>query len=317
MPATGTPRLAGTGQDTIVPSGAPPSSVGVRSLTTSGDDVAPTTARRGAGAATGDGSGALCAGRRHASGSVAAPQHPRRRSSPPHGTRRRRTRHRTVRQHRSHRLGHPGRGRRDPPRRRRGGGPRGGPHHHLRLGRQPVGPGPPGQPARVPDRALRGRGDPPARPAGAPPAQLGRLRPLPQGPRRRRPVLGRPHRPPALRGARPVGVPRVVGRALQGAAGRQPARHGRGDGGGLPDRGLPPRRLRRAGAAGRGAPRPHRDHPGPLPHQGRPGRGVRAGGRRPGRLGARGRRGQRRRRRQRGRRPRPIPLQALLPRVRT
>ena len=100
----------------------------------------------------------------------------------------------------------------------------------------------PGQPARVPDRALRGRGDPPARAAGAPPAQLGRLRPLPQGARRRRPVLGRPHRPPALRGARPVGVPGLVGRALQGAAGRQPPRHGRGDGGGLPDRGLPPRR---------------------------------------------------------------------------
>ena len=43
--------------------------------------------------------------------------------------------------------------------------------------------------------------------AGAAPAHLGRLRPVPQGAGGRRPVVGRAHRPAAVRGTRPVGLP--------------------------------------------------------------------------------------------------------------
>ena len=129
---------------------------------------------------------------------------------------------------------------------------------HLRLGRQPVRPGPPGQPARVPHRALRGRGAQAPRHPRPPPAQLGRLRPVPQGAGRRRPRLERAHRPTALRRTRPLGLPRLLGRALQGPAARGARRDGRGDGGGLPDRGLPRRRVRRAGADRGAPPRRHR-----------------------------------------------------------
>ena len=63
-----------------------------------------------------------------------------------------------------------------------------------------------------------------ARHRRAAPARLGRLRPVPQGPGRCRRELGRPHRAPAERRPRPVGLPPVVGRALQGAAARRAAR---------------------------------------------------------------------------------------------
>ncbi len=139
------------------------------------------------------------------------------------------------------------------------------------VGGLAVGAGPPGQPARVPHRALRRRRAAPPRRTGAAPARLGRLRPVPQGARGRRPVVRRAHRPPAERRPRPVGLPPVVGRALQGAAPRRAARDGHRHGGGLADRALHLRRLPRAGAARRPAPPRHRGRAGPLPHQeGRP-----------------------------------------------
>ena len=70
-----------------------------------------------------------------------------------------------------------------------------------------LGPGAPRQPARVPHAALRRRRAPPPRRAGAAPARVGRLRPVPQGAGRRRPVVGRAHRPAAVRRPRPVGLP--------------------------------------------------------------------------------------------------------------
>ena len=186
-----------------------------------------------------------------------------------------------------------------------------GPGDHLLVGRQPVGPGAPRQPARVPHRPLRRRRAAPPRRPRPPPARVGRLRPLPQGAGRRRPVLGRAHRPAALGGPRPVGVPPVLGRALQGAAARGPARARRGHGGDLPDRALHVGGLPRAGAARRPAPRRHRRGAREVPDQGAGGR-VRAGGRGARRLG-----GRRRGRRHRGdRRARAVPVQALLPRVR-
>ena len=160
----------------------------------------------------------------------------------------------------SDRLGHPRRRRRHPARRRGQAGDR-------LVGRLAVGPGPPGQHARVPHRALRRRRAAPPRGARAPPARVGRLRPVPQGARGRRPVVRRPHRPPAERRPRPVGLPRLVGRALQGAPPRRPARDGHRDGGDLPDRALHLRALPRAGAARRPAPSRHRGGARPLPHE--------------------------------------------------
>ncbi len=78
-------------------------------------------------------------------------------------------------------------------------------------GASPSGPIHLGQPARVPHRALRGRGDPAPRDRRTPPAQLGRLRPVPQGAGGHRPVLVRAHRPAAVRRPRPVGLPRRPG----------------------------------------------------------------------------------------------------------
>ena len=114
--------------------------------------------------------------------------------------------------------------------------------------------------------------------ARAAPARLGRLRPVPQGAGGRRPVLGRPHRPAALGGPGPVGVPRVLGRALQGAAARRAARAGRGHGGDLPDRALHVGGLPRAGAARRTPPRRHRRGAREVPHQAA---GARSPSRRP------------------------------------
>ena len=57
--------------------------------------------------------------------------------------------------------------------------------------------------------------------AGPAPARVGRLRPLPPGAGRRRPGVVGAHRPAAVGRAGPVGVPRLLGRALQGAAARR------------------------------------------------------------------------------------------------
>ena len=171
------------------------------------------------------------------------------------------------------RLGHPRRRRRHPARRRGQAGDR-------LVGRLAVGPGAPGQHARVPHRALRRRRAAPPRGARAAPARVGRLRPLPQGAGGRRPVVRRAHRPPAERRPRPVGLPRLVGRALQGAAPRRAARDGHRDGGDLPDRALHLRPLPRAGAARRPAPARHRGGARALPHEeGRARDALRAGGR--------------------------------------
>ena len=90
-------------------------------------------------------------------------------------------------------------------------------------------------------------------------------------------------------------------------------RAGRGDGGDLPDRAVPGRRLPRAGAPRACATATPSRRCWPAPHQeGRAGRRERPGGRGARRLGGRRRRRGDRRRRLAG----PLPLQALLPRVR-
>ena len=115
------------------------------------------------------------------------------------------------------RLGHPGGRRRRPPRRPDA-------TRHLLVGRLAVRPRPPGQPARVPDRALRGR-----RPAAARRTvrhlhvwdDYDRFRKVPVGidaswaEHIGRPLSAVPD---------PWELPRLVGRALQGAAARRPAR---------------------------------------------------------------------------------------------
>ena len=116
------------------------------------------------------------------------------------------------RRQRPHRLGDPRRRRRDPAR------GRGQPGITCASGVSPSGPIHLGNlreflTAHFVAEELRRRGVPVRHLH-----MLGRLRPLPQGAGRRRPVLGRAHRPPAVRRARPVGLPRLLGRALQGAA---------------------------------------------------------------------------------------------------
>ena len=130
------------------------------------------------------------------------------------------------------------------------------------------------------------------------------------------PSWSRAHRPAAVRRPRPVELPRVLGRALQGAAAGLARRARRGDGGGLADRAVPRRHLPRADPHRRAQPRPDRDGDGALPHQGggRCSR-ERGGGGRDGRL-RRQRRRVRPHRDGRDRRPGPVPLQALLPRLR-
>ena len=187
------------------------------------------------------------------------------------------------------RLGHPGSRRRGPARRpdRRPGCV----DRHLLLGGLAVGTRAPRQHAGVPHRPLRRRrAAPPRRPRAAP-ARVGRLRPVPQGARRHRPLVGRARRQAAERRTRPVGVPPVLGRALQGAPARRPARDGRRHGGDLPDRALPQRVLPRRGAPRRPPPRRDRDGARSLPDQEGGSRGCfRPGGRGPGRLGGRRRR---------------------------
>ena len=175
---------------------------------------------------------------------------------------------------------------------------------------------PPGQRARVHHSPLRGRGAEAPRGAGATPPLLGRLRPVPQGSGRRAAPVGRPHRPTTHRGARPMGVPRQLVRALQGTAAGCAARARRGDGGDLPDRDVHLGRLPRPGPRGGVATRGDRGGARQTPHQkGERRRGrLRTGGRRPGGVGRqRGRRSSRDRIR---RGDRPLPLPPLLPRVR-
>ena len=109
-------------------------------------------------------------------------------------------------------------------------------------GISPVGPGPPGQPARVPDAALRRRRAAPPRRTRAPPARAGTTT---TGSARCRPASTR--RGPSTSADRCVGVPDPWGchaswsDPLQGAAARDARRAGRRDGGDLPDRALPAR----------------------------------------------------------------------------
>ncbi|CAA9370295.1 MAG: Lysyl-tRNA synthetase (class I), partial [uncultured Nocardioides sp.] len=211
---------------------------------------------------------------------------------------------------RSHRLGDAGGGRRRTARRRGQAGDR-------VLGCIALGTGPPGQPAGVPHHPLRGRRAAAPGHRGHPPARVGRLRPLPQGPRGRARRVGRAHRPPAHRRPRPVGVPRLLVRPLQGAAAARARRPRRGDDRDLPDGALPVRDLPREGPGRRARAAPDRGGAGASPHQ-EARRRRRAGhrDRRPGGRGAR-RLGRRRRRGGLGSgRPRALPLQALLPRVR-
>ncbi len=81
--------------------------------------------------------------------------------------------------------------------------------------------------------------------------------------------MERAHRPAALEGPRPRGLPRLVGRALQAAAARRAARHGRRHGRGLPDRALRGRLLQGRRADGGRRARRDRGGPGSAPHQGR------------------------------------------------
>ena len=90
---------------------------------------------------------------------------------------------------------------------------------------------------------------------------------------------------PLVRRPRPVGLPRVLGRALQGAAPGRARRAGRRDGRGQPDRDVPRRHLPRADPARDPAPRPDRGGARALPHQGRARRRDRGGGRRARRVG--------------------------------
>ena len=148
---------------------------------------------------------------------------------------------------------------------RHGEGPR-GPRDHVRVGRQPVGPHPPGQPARVHHptfvaEEIRRRGI-----AVRHPPQLGRLRPVPQGPGGGRPVVERAHRRLLSVSPRPVGVPRVVGRALQGRC-AAPAEMGVEMEGRSPDRAPPRRHLHRAGPPRDPAPRRHRGGAREAPHE--------------------------------------------------
>ncbi len=190
-------------------------------------------------------------------------------------------------------------------------------------GISPSGPIHLGQPARVPDAALRRRRAAAARRTRAAPARLGRLRPVPQGAGRRRPVVGRAHRAARTRRCRTRGSATHVVRPLQGAGRRGAPRARRRHGGDLPDRALPVGRLPRRGAPRR-TPATPRSTPcsrSTAPRTGRAAstarptdrRARRAGGRGDGRLG-------RERRRGRGRgghdRRRVLPVQALLPRLR-
>ena len=174
--------------------------------------------------------------------------------------------HEAPRPGRAARLGDPGRRRRDPPRPRP---VRRGPRHHLRLRRQPVRADPPRQPARVPDRALRGRGDPAPRrspyatcTAGTTTTGSARCRPASTRPGREH--IGRP----LSAVPDPWELPHVLGRALQGTAAGLARRARRGDGGGLADRAVPRRHLPRADPHRRAPPRPDRGRDGALPHQG-------------------------------------------------
>ena len=154
---------------------------------------------------------------------------------------------------------------------------------HLLLRHLPSGPVHLGNLREFLTAALRRRRAAPPRRTRAPPARLGRLRPVPQGAGRRRPVVGRAHRPPALGRPRPVGLPRLVGRALQGAARAARCRAGRRDGGDLADRALPVGCLPRRGPARGAAPRTRSSAVlAQLPHQeGRARVGRRARARRP------------------------------------
>ena len=227
--------------------------LGLRRLRpTSGDEVAGSvTHEKGAGVATGDDSGAL-----RPSAPVAPRSRARRRRAPvplppgpfPAASQERHPWHEadepppTRDGHPgAHRLGDPRRRRRDPARRRDGDR-----LDHLLVGRQPVGAGPPGQPARVPDRALRRRGAPPPRRPGAAPARAGTTttgsaRCRPASTRRGPSTSAGRCRPSPTRGAATTPGPSTSRQPLRDAL----RASGRRDGGDLADRALPRRRLPR------------------------------------------------------------------------